>query len=284
MDKKTITPIDEEVELIQIQNYIHDVDRVLKKNVKRSIKAWIIISAPFLVSIAGYLITSNLTVLFAGFGLTMTGTLIHSLIEEKVIKRPKKGNIINIDSLNGEEKDIADVLSKNNILEKKGPDFYREEIAKRMELMPKKRNNNPEINKPKLTILDNSFPSKDETMVQIVKEIDMYFAAYKLPPQQINNDDWDIYFDVCYRFFEIKGFEKVFYDSMSKIVKLSLARILVNKKREINIKDYIFDLNQLELQGFTQDEISTIKNEILSGITQAELININDLFASKKNK
>lgn len=275
--KKPIEPIDKEIAQVKVQNFVSDFDRAMKKEIKHSLKALLIIGGPFLLCIGGYFITSNLVILFAGFGYAMTGALINSLIEEKIINRSKKGNIISIDSLNGREKDVEEVLKNSIIIDKTAVDNFRKDAANKI------IDTDPKINAPISTINDNTL-SKEETMEQIFREIGVYYYAYELPPQEITEKDWDTYFEICYQYFQNKGLENNFYVYMSKIVKQSLARVKVNGKKSINIHDYIYDLNQLELIGFTKEEISAIRKEISSSITQAEIIDINKAAEDRKNK
>ena len=54
----------------------------------------------------------------------------------------------------------------------------------------------------------NPILDKNETMMQIVREIEIYEYAYKLPPLEIKNEEWDVFFDITYDFFERKGWQK----------------------------------------------------------------------------
>ena len=125
-----------------------------------------------------------------------------------------------------QEKDVNKILQEG-IGKAKGKDFYSEkyesfikkeetyvETEKEKKYREALEKQQRQINKdyPNLTLIENdtNYLDKEETMVQVVREIDAYAIVYNLPPLEISNSQWDVFFDTIYNFFEKKGIEKNF--------------------------------------------------------------------------
>ena len=165
-----------------------------------------------------------------------------------------------------QEKDVDQILQEG-IEKVKGEDFYSEkyksvvkkeetyaeteEERKYREALERQQQNQVTKNSSNLKIVgnDGNYLDKEETMIQIVREMDAYSAAYNLPPLEISDSQWDLFFDITYNFFEQKGIEKEFYDSMSQFSRFVFAKSLLDKNKKISIYDFVKNLNYLEKQG-----------------------------------
>ena len=273
-NENEIKPLDFELQKIQCEQLNNQMDNDIEANehnLKNGLKKLLIIISPFLLSLIGFIAFNNLIFLFIGFSLMGITSII--TLSEVFIKDFK-----NIKSLLG--------ISNN----KKGEDFYSEEykdklenIETRIETEQQKKYKEAlekQLKKKKIKLIRNdtkpNYLDKNETMMQIVREIEIYEYAYKLPPLEIKNEEWDVFFDITYDFFERKGIQSIFYESISKTERYTFAKALLNKNLKINIFDFINNLDYLENQMISKDEINILKQTINDNLPKAKIINFSD--------
>jgi hypothetical protein len=263
-EEKSIKSLGTEIQIVQIEKFIKDFDNAMKKKNKKMIKRIIFILGSFLLNIAGLIIFKNPILFSIGNSIVVGGIITMQTID---FKKENKKNVtkhredLNNDS-NFEEraKDIDRIL-KEGIGEKNNYDFYTEEYKQAVEkLQGKPIQNTPNL---KVVVNDDEFLDKNETMIQIVREVDAYCIAYKLPPLTIKNKEWDCLFDTLYEKFIEKGIESKFYVSMSEIGRFVFAKILINNSKDIKIEDFINNINYLETIGINKEEIPAIQQKIL---------------------
>ena len=273
-NENEIKPLDFELQKIQCEQLNNQMDNDIEANehnLKNGLKKLLIIISPFILSLIGFIAFNNLIFLFIGFSLMGITSII--TLSEVFIKDFK-----NIKSLLG--------ISNN----KKGEDFYSEEykdklenIETRIETEQQKKYKEAlekQLKKKKIKLIRNdtkpNYLDKNETMMQIVREIEIYEYAYKLPPLEIKNEEWDVFFDITYDFFERKGIQSIFYESISKTERYTFAKALLNKNLKINIFDFINNLDYLENQMISKDEINILKQTINDNLPKAKIINFSD--------
>lgn len=290
--EKAIKTLDNEVQLVQMEKFMNDFDFAMKKDIKSSLKKIALAIGPVIISLIGFLIFKNPLIITIGAGLTGVGGI--TILTKDFIKDikeidPKNKTFKNISSIN-EEKNVEQILQEG-IGKSKGEDFYteryksqlkkekpveKEQEKKYRQALEKQQNQN---NLSKFRVVNgnnNAFLNKDETMIQIVKEIDAYVAAYNIPPIDISNNQWDLYFDNAYQLFVEKGIERKFYDLMSQIGRLTFSKSLLNKEKKIDIYDFIENLHYLENKDITEKDILNLQKEILNNFPQSNIINFND--------
>lgn len=273
--EKEIKGLNTEIQLVQMEKFINEFDNAIKTNLRSRLKKLAIIMSPLILSLVGFLFFKNPLLLIIGTSITGVGGIV--TVTSDFVKELKSINSDNDYNKSNTEKEIdVDQLLEDGIGKLKGEDFYSEqykstiafdeteEARKYREALEKQQKilkNNPNI---KIIDNDTHFLNKDETMVQVVKEIDAYTFAYNLPPLEISNIQWDLFFDTTYNFFEKNGIEKEFYDAMSQVGRFVFAKVLLNKKSDINIYDFIENLCCLDNEGVEKTEITSLQQEILS--------------------
>jgi hypothetical protein len=264
-EEEGVNSLDIEFSIAQLEKYINDFDTAMKKENKKAIKRLILGLIPMVLGVIATVISGNLTFLVIGTSCTTVGATGYELASyRKEINKIKKGTYNfkndNFDIKPPEEKDVDQVLSEE-IISESARDFYSEEYKAVLKEMEK----DPNPTTPDLRVIDNNknYLSKKETMIRIAKEIDIYYMAYKLPPMKITEKEWVAFFDTLYRIFTEKGIEKEFYDSMSELSRMTFAKALVHKGREINLNNFISNLHVLEFcNGIKKDEMTDIKKKI----------------------
>lgn len=287
-EKKEIKTLDSEIQLVQMEKFINDFDNAMKKDLKNGLKKAVLVTGPLMLSLIGYLIFKNTTLLMIGTSITGIAGVVN--LSKDFIKDIKSlnnyksnSNIINIK----QEEDVDKILQKG-IGKAKGEDFYNEkyksaikeesyadtEDQKEYREALEKQQRQINKNYPNLKIVknDKNYLDKEETMVQVVREIDAYTIAYNLPPLKISNSQWDLFFDTTYNFFEKKGIDKEFYDSMSQVGRFVFAKALLNKKKKINIYDFVKNLYYLENKKIEKQEIEILQQDILSKLPSIKII------------
>ena len=293
-EKKEIKTLDSEIQLVQMEKFINDYDNAMKKDLRSGLKKVVLVLGPLTLSLIGFLIFKNPTILIVGTSITGIGGIV--TLSKDFIKDIKSLNVNNYKSNSNiidfeQEKDVDEILQEG-IGKAKGEDFYSEkyksaikkeetyvetEEEKKYREALEKQQRQRNKNYPNLKIVgnDEEYLDKDETMVQVVGEIDAYTVAYNLPPLEISNSQWELFFDTTYSFFEKKGIHKQFYDSMSQIGRFVFTKTLLNKKNNISIYDFVKNLYYLENQEIEKKEIVVLQQDILSKLPSAKIININ---------
>jgi len=113
--------------------------------------------------------------------------------------------------------------------------------------------------------------NKEETMIELVEQLEVYKLVYKLPPLTISNQDWDEIFNVMYDLFKDKEIEELFYAYMDYLLRIVLATSLVNKDEEINKQSFIDCLHWLAYEYLNDNDIDYIKNKL---INKCRIINL----------
>ena len=229
--KEGIRSLDFEIQLVQLDKNMNDFENAMKKDLRSGLKKLLLIVGPLILSFIGFLIFKNPNILMVGISITGIGSVV--TLSKDFIKDIKSlnlksykanSNIINIK----QEEDIEKILQ--DIEKTKTEDFYREEYKfakekveayveseedkKYREALERQQlgQKNKASSNFKIVGNDIEYLNKEETMIQVVREIDAYTMAYKLSPLEISNSQWDMFFDDTYKFFLEKGIEKEFYE------------------------------------------------------------------------
>lgn len=298
--EKAIKSLNEEIQLLQMEKFIDDINTTMKRDFKKRFKKLAFGVGPLIVAIIGYLIFKNPLIIVVGAGFTGVGgitILTKDLIKDIKEVTPKNQTSQNVTNIT-EEKDIDQILQEG-IGKNKGEDFYTEnyksllqemenhvetEQEKKYREILEKQHMKGSSSKIKPATNNEEILNKDETMVQIVKEIDSYTMAYNIPPLEITNQHWDIYFDSVYELFMKKGIESKFYAFMSQVERITLSKSLLNKERTINIYDFIDNLHYLECEEMKGNEILSLQKELLDKLPTAKIIDFSSYANSGKRK
>lgn len=288
MKDKKIKPLDSEIQLVQMEKFINDFDKSMNKSIKNSFKNLLYFLLPILVGIIGVIIFPSPITLALCTSIGAITITISQIVENKQNKNAIKSNkLFYIE----EEKDIEQVLEEG-IGNKEGKDFYTENIKTAMNgaNIEEKSKYEEALEKQKsrektfkiLKKEENIFLNKDETMIQLVRELDFYCNVYNIPQLKIPNGDWENFIDVLYKGFSEKRIEDKFYESMSLICRFTLAKALINNLKNITIKDFVDNLYYLEKQYstngviFSKKEILIFQKKIISNIYHPKIINFQD--------
>lgn len=302
--EKKIKTLDSEIQSVQMEKFINDFDNAMKKDLKSRFKKVGLIIGPLVLSFFGYLVFKNPIILTLGISVTgISGvvTLSKDSIKDMKSLNPN-GNKSNPSIINIEQDKDVDQILQEGIGKAKGEDFYSEkykstierketyaeteEERKYREALERQRQKQITKDYPNLKIIGNdaNYLDKEETMVQVVREINAYTVAYKLPLLEISNSQWDLFFDITYDFFRKKGIENEFYDSMSQVGRFVFAKSLLDKKNKISIYDFVENLYYLENQVIEKQEIAILQQDILSKLPSAKIVNFSDYTTEKRRK
>lgn len=300
--KKEIKTLDSEIQLAQIEKFVNDFDNAVKKDLRNELKYVALIVGVSVLSLVGLFIFKKPIIAIIGTSITSISgivTLSKDYIKDTKSFNPNNhktnSNIINI-----ERKEDVNKILHNGIGKAKSEDFYSEkykfalkketyveteEQKKYKETLEKQqKQKNKNYSNFKIIENDKNYLDKEETMIQIVREIDTYTFAYNLPPLKISNSQWDLFFDTTYNFFVKKGIDKEFYNSMSQVERFVLAKALLNKQNNINIYDFVKNLYYLEKEEIPKQEITILQQDMLSKLPTTKNINFSDYITLKKRK
>lgn len=283
--KHEIDPLDLEMLLVQLDKFDKDFNNAMKKDLKKGFKRVALILGPLLLSYISFLIFKKPTLLIIGTSITGVGSIATLSIDfiKDMNKTKLNNNNSNITNIKQDE-DLEQILEESidkTIVE----DFYSEDfksVKEKKELEGLNNYQQDVIPDFKVVEDNNSYLNKDDTMVQIVKEIETYSVIYNIPPLEISSRQWDLFFDITYSFFEKKGLEKQFYGWMSQIERFVFAKSLLNKQKQITIYDFIKNLYYLEEnKQIKKQEIITLQQEIISKLSSVKIVDFSN-YTTKK--
>lgn len=218
--KKKIKTLDSEIQIVQIEKYENDFNCAMKKDILSGLKRVALVVVPLNLSLIVFLIFKNPVIILTGLGITsITGTITLSeafIKDLKILKlnnHKSKSNVINAEH----EKDIQEILQEN-IIKVKAEDFYSNKYKQVIQKEKKCVETEDEIKyreaqekhqkqsaKNCNDSLDNgNYLSKDETMIQIAREMDVYAFVYDLAPIEISNIHWDMFLQKHFYIKKIK--------------------------------------------------------------------------------
>ena len=277
--------LEEEIELVQMENYVNETEYCLKKKIKKCL-VYII---PISISIIGMIIFPHPNTLLSGIILTSGVLTINHFLEPVESPNANQNNCYN-NSYHDKEKENSDqILTKcmdENYMEEYYTELYQEVV--KYEETEEERKYREAVERQNLKnfnihLLDRKkcFLNKNETMKQIIDEIELYRVIYKLPPIIISNHQWDNFFDILYNLFLEKGVQYQFYESVAEIFRYTFARALVNKSDSININSFVENLYFLQ-KGYgdfninlKEKEVLKIQKEILLSLETKKVLYLN---------
>lgn len=289
MAKKPFKSLNEEILLVQLEDYVSKFESGMSKQLKKDKKAFIKALIPFIIGIILSIITLNPLFIAAGtFCLGISG-LIKNIKDDKehdeefnryLSSIANRGKVISLN--NDEPLDIF--LATHNIVEKNTTDFYTPEFKKFIE----EEKDSIEVEEPeqgKIHLLEEEhILCKDEVMQQIVHEYDVYCTIYNIPPMTISRKEWDALFDVIYDSLKEKGIENELYNYMSFLQRYTFAYALLHKTQSITIYSFLNQMHMLEKVGFTKLNIDSIISKVNSKINVKDnkVINLSKLYPKNK--
>ena len=98
-----------------------------------------------------------------------------------------------------------------------------------------------------INLVTDEYLNKEETKERLLFELDRYYDAYDLPKLYLNQREINELIDKSYQFFKNNNLEEKYYDYMSLVVRLTLARALVNKDKEIKLYNFLYNLSYINL-------------------------------------
>lgn len=271
------------MQLVQMENFTNNFDKAVKKELKKDLKKLAIILVPTSLLICGFFIFNSTLLLIGGLGIMGTASIIKIAKDfVKDIKRLNRHSYNNNYSQNNSEEDKEEKTVKQILEEEIGKsedkDFYTQdakdaidriknesENEKKYKDALKKQKEQLEKSNSKLKIV-GEYLNKDETMVQIAIEIDSYCKIYDIPIIDLNDNEWENFFDILYKFFLEKGLETEFYNATSELVRYTFAKALINKSANIDLSDFIGNLYYLQNSQINKKEILNLQSEIKSKI------------------
>lgn len=295
--EKGIKTLDKEIKVVQIDEFVNNFEKSMKKEVKERLKRLLYALIPLSSVLGLVFFPSSITFLILiSVVLTIGVITVNQLIETKGLFKKGAQTCFNNSLL---EKQKPDLILEKGIGKKKSQDFHQkgyleainrvksEQEIKYEETLERQQQKGRASSHLELANNKEDFLNKEETMVQIIREMDAYCAAYNLPPLVIENKDWDIYFDTLYETFVSKGKEAVFYKYMSEIGRVTFSKALINNQTHIKINHFIANLDIWETSNDnvldSSWELLSLQKTILAKLESSKVIDLND-YKRRKGK
>lgn len=280
-DWDDIKSLDEELILVQLRKREKELPK--KIDLKDKLKLLLlIIGVSFVSGVAIVAIPSPITLYVVGgivltTGITIAGVNLIKLGLDFRKRREKTMAALlelkesgNLDKINFDEKMMFEEVKKQKLGLDSEEDFYSEKMQNyiateenkeesKYEKVLRIQNNKSNIRlyNPKEQVPN----SKDDVINKIMYELDAYCLGLNLPPMEISNNEWQIYFDTLYDVFSQNGATDDYYNAVSKLCRITLSNSLVNKSEYISIKDFIDSVEYLD-KKFSFFDISLSKGEV----------------------
>lgn len=245
-----------------------------------------------LYAVGGIVLTTGVTI--AGVNLIKLGLDFRKRREKTMAALLELKESGNLDKINFDEKMIFEEVKKQKLGLASEEDFYSEKMQNyiateenkeesKYEKVLRIQNNKSNIRlyNPKEQVPN----SKDDVINKIMYELDAYCLGLNLPPMEISNNEWQIYFDTLYDAFSQNGATDDYYNVVSKLCRITLSNSLVNKSKYISIKDFIDSVEYLD-KKFSFFDISLSKGEVtaLQNMLNEKINSVITLNISKKSK
>lgn len=300
-DWDDIKSLDEELILVQLRK--REKELLKKIDLKDKLKLLLlIIGVSFVSGVAIVAIPSPITLYVVGgivltTGVTMAGVNLIKLGLDFRKRREKTMAALlelkeseNLDKINFDEKMIFEEVKKQKLGLASEEDFYSEKMQNyiateenkeesKYEKVLRIQNNKSNIRlyNPKEQVSN----SKDDVINKIMYELDAYCLGLILPPMEISNNEWQIYFDTLYDAFSQNGATDDYYNAVSRLCRITLSNSLVNKSEYISIKDFIDSVEYLDKKfsffdiSLSKGEVTALQNMLNEKINSEKIITLN---------
>lgn len=300
-DWDDIKSLDEELILVQLRKREKELPK--KIDLKDKLKLLLlIIGVSFVSGVAIVAIPSPITLYVVGGIVLTTGVTIAgvNLIKLGLDFRKRREKTLaallelkeseNLDKINFDEKMIFEEVNKQKLGLASEEDFYSEKMQNyiateenkeesKYENVLRIQNNKSNIRlyNPKEQVSN----SKDDVINKIMYELDAYCLGLILPPMEISNNEWQIYFDTLYDTFSQNGATDDYYNAVSRLCRITLSNSLVNKSEYISIKDFIDSVEYLDKKfsffdiSLSKGEVTALQNMLNEKINSEKIITLN---------
>lgn len=300
-DWDDIKSLDEELILVQLRK--REKELLKKIDLKDKLKLLLlIIGGSFVSGVAIVAIPSPITLYVVGGIVLTTGVTIAgvNLIKLGLDFRKRREKTMaallelkeseNLDKINFDEKMIFEEVNKQKLGLASEEDFYSEKMQNyiateenkeesKYENVLRIQNNKSNIRlyNPKEQVSN----SKDDVINKIMYELDAYCLGLNLPPMEISNNEWQIYFDTLYDAFSQNGAADDYYNAVSRLCRITLSNSLVNKSEYISIKDFIDSVEYLDKKfsffdiSLSKGEVTALQNMLNEKINSEKIITLN---------
>jgi hypothetical protein len=281
------------LQLVMFEDSIDSVNRKMKSfTKKRNLKA-LLVCTPLFLSIILFIIFKIPLIIIIGTGIATLDGII--TIVKDIIRAVNNKGYSDTDFINDDPEEEIDKIFEESFVRSKAESYYTERYK---ELLKSKEKSDTEqekkyreaLVKQKCGIYNNSanlrivedetFLDKADSIERIMYEIDTYLVAYELPPLDVTDKEWDLFFDSVYDFLAKRGLESSFYDLVSFVEKYTFAKTLYTGKKEININSFIDNLDHLTSENIAPKDIANLQKTISSEMSS----NVIDFSAYLKRK
>ena len=249
----TVTNLNNEIQAVLTENEIIEYNKHPIKNALLNIKDKVLLTSPIILGITTFITKSDILLLatFLSVGAETANIYFNykeeQQFEEKVISKKEHEKYFN-----KVYKAIYEEYAKT----------HQEEIEK--------------INiKSNIHLINDNNLNKEETKDRLLYELDRYYDAYDLPILYLNTKETNELIDKTYKFFVNNNIEDKYYQYMSLVFRLTLARALVDESEELKLNDF---LNNLSYINVLEPNISKESiNELQNNINKINIFNIKRL-------
>lgn len=300
-DCNDIKSLDEELILVQLRK--REKELLKKIDLKDKLKLLLLIIVVSFVSgvaivaipspitlyvVGGIVLTTGVTI--AGVNLIKLGLDFRKRREKTMAALLELKESENLDKINFDEKMIFEEVNKQKLGLASEEDFYSEKMQNyiateenkeesKYENVLRIQNNKSNIRlyNPKEQVSN----SKDDVINKIMYELDAYCLGLILPPMEISNNEWQIYFDTLYDAFSQNGAADDYYNAVSRLCRITLSNSLVNKSEYISIKDFIDSVEYLDKKfsffdiSLSKGEVTALQNMLNEKINSEKIITLN---------
>lgn len=290
--KADIESLDNEIAITKFAKSVDKIDKPLMKMFKKDMLTIGIIfsTTAIFVTLILFGITWLMPV-FAGlvgsFGIytIFSNAIKDRKIDKSIHKKIESGEITS--------EDLANNFDEIMLSEELGVDFkfdydseeafdFEKNYTEDFKEFLKENKEEEKTDKPILKLVGANYDlTIDEVKEKLVKELDVYYNAYKIPPLTISNKEWDIIIEELYDSFKKKDKQKYFADYMSLFLRRVLVNGIIDKPKSIgyiefvNSLDSILDINVFD-GIFNKKDISNIKKKLLLNYKKTRVIDLNE--------
>lgn len=114
----------------------------------------------------------------------------------------------------------------------------------------------------------------EDVMEILIEDLEVYSDLYKIPELSITNDEWDLFFDTIYEYYESHSLSEFYFLDMVDVNKFAMAKSLVYEQKSISLNTYISALKYMESAVLNINDIKEIINILEDRFNQGNLLSL----------
>lgn len=287
MKKRNIDNLESEIQFAQLENFTERFEQSFLKSFKKDLKRTAIFATAIVIVLAVCFFSGSPILSAAGLAIVigLKGATVFKGFKSKSNFAFRQSSMSSHETPEDRELNKIFEEGKKPIHEK---DFHRNEYARRASELAHEPEDRMKYRAALSKQQDKDVKSSSETTSSSVKErilseLDVYLFTYQLPPFNITDNEWNVFFDELEKLLKSKNAVISFYRICSELLRKTCAKALINKTEVITIQTFIDNLYYIRggygnlglgIENISEKEINALKTKLKSKTSSSKIITL----------